>query len=635
MPPIFAENRKNLEPLLDVPLRDTAITQAPDGVWYLIGTPQDGDGGFQNNDGVRLWRSRDFKNWEDIGQVWSIEKDAGTPASAWQKEKRVNPDKPDGPLVRGMTSPEIHALRDTFWITYSMNGQGTGLLKSKSGKPEGPFEDLGRITRDGSDASLFQDDDGSVYWVVGEGWVAKMKPDLGGLAGPLRLLRPAPFPKLALHGSKFALEFTNSPRTLGLAGAHLFKAQGRYWLAAASVRDRMGVGCWDTFVCGADSLEGPFSDPMLMIPHGGQTTVFKGPGGGLHASFAGRDSRAVFRDKPASVPLVFNGEVLYGRKVAPFPRKAFDVVTEFGPWAALKPVSGFGIRDLQFSMAPDGYAYLTGSGVDNSYAGRIMLFRSKDLKTWEPVKVEFDYMSLPGATEADRAARFDDPKQKNSLGSKYMDSEIYFADGTFHIFTSLYDVKKPDGSPAVGGPMWLRSKSGKAEGTYEFVCRAFAQSSVFVDDDGKSYLFFNGRLSEWNPSGSSLEGSRIDLKTNIGTLFTKGDVATNLLKIDGKYVIFATGWCGGTYGENYRIDGTYDWVYWQSDTLKGPYEMPRRAYAMPHAGHSCPPVKGPDGRWYGLLFGNDSTGPWWQRAGVLVYDVGVDPDGTVRVVLKK
>ena len=77
----------------------------------------------------------------------------------------------------------------------------------------------------------------------------------------------------------------------------------------------------------------------------------------------------------------------------------------------------------------------------------------------------------------------------------------------------------------------------------------------------------------------------------MGTDFAKGDVATNLLKIHGKYVVFATGWCGGTYGENYRIDGTYDWVYWQSDQLEGPYAMPRRAYAMPHCGHSCPPLQ--------------------------------------------
>ncbi len=106
---------------------------------------------------------------------------------------------------------------------------------------------------------------------------------------------------------------------------------------------------------------------------------------------------------------------------------------------------------------------------------------------------------------------------------------------------------------------------------------------------------------------------------------------THLIRIHGKYIVFATAWCGGNYGENYRLDGTYDWVYWQSDTLEGPYEMPRRAYAMLHCGHSCPPQRGPDGRWYGLFFGNDSTSPWLGYPGVLVFDVWLDADDTVRI----
>jgi hypothetical protein len=111
-------------------------------------------------------------------------------------------------------------------------------------------------------------------------------------------------------------------------------------------------------------------------------------------------------------------------------------------------------------------------------------------------------------------------------------------------------------------------------------------------------------------------------------------VATNLAKIHGKYIVFGTGWCGGNYGENYRVDGTYDWVYWQSDTLEGPYEMPRRAYAMPHCGHSCQIQQGPDGRWFGLFFGNESTGPWSCYPGVLVFDVRLDADDTVRIEIK-
>jgi hypothetical protein len=157
---------------------------------------------------------------------------------------------------------------------------------------------------------------------------------------------------------------------------------------------------------------------------------------------------------------------------------------------------------------------------------------------------------------------------------------------------------------------------------------------VFVDDDGTTYLFYNGNLMPFDPEGDSLSGQPIRLKTTAGTRFTKGDVATNLAKIHGKYIVFGTGWCGGNYGENYRVDGTYDWVYWQSDTLEGPYEMPRRAYAMPHCGHSCQLQQGLDGRWFGLFFGNESTGPWTCYPGVLVFDVRLDADDTVRIEIK-
>jgi hypothetical protein len=539
-----------------------------------------------------------------------------------------------------------------------MNAQGTGLLKSTTGKPEGPYEDLGRFTGQGTDASLFVDDDGTGYWLVGQGWLAKLKPDWTGLAEHPQLLRCEPFPAIPHAGHEMAS--THAPRYLGTAGAHLFKADGRYYLVAAAVRDRIGVGCYDTFVAVADRISGPYSSPNLMIAHGGQTTVFKGPGDQWWATFCGRDSRAVFRDRPATVPLEFTSAVLYGRAAtAPLPRKKVGIVTEFGPWDKVPKVAPHHIRDLQFSFAPDGYAYLTGSGTDPAYTGKIMVLRSKDLSPkkgtgpicrngpegashkldlspfseWEPVDVQFDYLQqVPGATAEDHELRFGKAKKKRGLEGQYMDSEIYYLAGTFHIFTSLYGTKSGGREPA-GGTLWLRSTTGKPEGPYVYVDRARAQSSVFVEGD-KTYLFYNGNLTAFDPKGNKLHGEVIRLRTTLGTNFSKGDVATNLLKIHGKYVVFATGWCGGTYGENYRIDGTYDWVYWQSDKLEGPYEMPRRAYAMPHCGHSCPPLQGKDGRWYGLFFGNDSTGPWLNYPGVLVFDVRLDPDDTIRIELK-
>ena len=47
---------------------------------------------------------------------------------------------------RGIIAPKIGYVKGTFWVAYSMNGHGCGLLKSQTGKAEGPYEDLGPIT---------------------------------------------------------------------------------------------------------------------------------------------------------------------------------------------------------------------------------------------------------------------------------------------------------------------------------------------------------------------------------------------------------------------------------------------------------------------------------------------------------
>ncbi len=59
--------------------------------------------------------------------------------------------------------PEIHFIQHNFCITYSMQGGGTGILISKTGKPEGPYINPIKADApltDGIDATIFQDDDG-------------------------------------------------------------------------------------------------------------------------------------------------------------------------------------------------------------------------------------------------------------------------------------------------------------------------------------------------------------------------------------------------------------------------------------------------------------------------------------------
>ena len=395
---------RRIVPILDVPLRDTAISRGPDGTYYLTGTAaskKDGVLDFQNNDGVWLWKSTDLIHWEAMGQVWSISRDPkrfgnphyGTP-SMWQLAWRPAKDPAAQSPARGINAPEIHFVKGNFYITYSMNGHGCGLLQSETGKAEGPYRDLGPMTRSGGDPSLFEDSDGSVYFVWGDGWIARMNDNLTGLAEAPRVLEVKP-----------EVENGSWPLRIGTGGAFLFKApspglkHGEYHLVGCEEIGRMGgVPCRDTFIATAESVYGPYQRRDLMVPHGGQSTVFQGPTGQYFATFSGGDEWAAFCDKPGIVPLVPHATVFgsdywwCGAFVKPW-----YPVSERGAWSEINPfVEKPGFRDASVLNAPDGFYYLTGSifdfipkkgqAWDRSKIG-IQVWRSRDMKDWQEMGV--------------------------------------------------------------------------------------------------------------------------------------------------------------------------------------------------------------------------------------------------------
>ena len=89
--------------------------------------------------------------------VWSFEHDA-----TWQPR--------DGSAA--LWAPEVHFLRGTFFLPYCIGragtpGLGTGLLRSTSGRAEGPYVDVkpsGPLTNQ-IDASLHAAADGSVFFL--------------------------------------------------------------------------------------------------------------------------------------------------------------------------------------------------------------------------------------------------------------------------------------------------------------------------------------------------------------------------------------------------------------------------------------------------------------------------------------
>ncbi len=282
-------------------LKDPSIVRAEDpaasgtgGAYFLTGTtnintldPRYAE--FQNNDGVRLWKSKDLKEWEDVGLVWDLSKTGGRDAkkSGWQAHLRAVPGQPDKTWSRGVTAPELHFVRGNWWIIFALNDQVIGLLKSTSGKPEGPYEEICRISNRflGGDGSLFEDSDGKVYMVWGGGYIAPMKEDMTDIAGDPRSLQ------MAIEG--YPSE-EPAPNQMGERGGFIFKDGDtcHYVYAAWNLRD--GEGHFDTFICEAESLFGPYSKPRLLVPDGGQATVFRDADGSLKAVHAEQD-RATIR----------------------------------------------------------------------------------------------------------------------------------------------------------------------------------------------------------------------------------------------------------------------------------------------------------------------------------------------------
>jgi len=266
--------------LFDYPVRDTSICQGPDGTWYLTGTTGHPEWWF-TNEGVRIWKSKDLKHWEPLGLVWSFEKD-----QTWQKGHTLD----NGRLHKALWAPEIHYLKGTFWIAYCMNYGGTGLLKSTSGKAEGPYVDVkpdGPLTEE-IDASLFQDDDDTVYFLFQNGKIAKMNNEMTALVEEPRLLK------------------LDNGRHVGFEGVFLMKKDGRYVLIASEFNNPEISNTYDCMVAYSDTLEGPYTDYHLAIPSGGHNMVFQDNDGSWWSTFFGNDNRALFRERPGLVPINWN-----------------------------------------------------------------------------------------------------------------------------------------------------------------------------------------------------------------------------------------------------------------------------------------------------------------------------------------
>ncbi|MCQ2095825.1 MAG: glycoside hydrolase 43 family protein [Bacteroidaceae bacterium] len=218
------------------------------------------------------------------------------------------------------------------------------------------------------------------------------------------------------------------------------------------------------------------------------------------------------------------------------------------------------------------------------------VMRSKDLRTWETISYVFD--------------RIDDGDRYNLIDGKTVYGQGQWASCIRYYFGKFYVWFTTNGSP--NG--FLYSAKDPA-GPWTLVCRPphFHDSSFFVDDDGRVYMFYGtGEAVEltraildetgkvWGQE-AILRRFTVPVRDGIENGLLEGN---NMNKINGKYYLLMISWPRG---------GVRREVCYRSESVDGPWEK------KVILDYPLPPFKGggvaqgaivdsPTGQWHGIFF---------------------------------
>jgi len=239
-----------VKPLFDQFMRDTYCMLGPDGWYYLTGTPPAPG---------RITMSGDVCD----------------------------------PKQRIAWTPELHYIKSKkTWLINACMGskldprRGAFILRSTSGKPEGPYENI-EASRNGpinnlpgnfsADNSLFEDDDGSVYFVGVDHYVMKMKDDLSGFAEPPHTLIETPWKDqyyceggyIFKHGGKYHLVQTFWSRKLERDRLEYSESK------TLKRRDDPTTYGYDAVISTSDNIYGPYGPRYTSVVGGGHLKPFQ------------------------------------------------------------------------------------------------------------------------------------------------------------------------------------------------------------------------------------------------------------------------------------------------------------------------------------------------------------------------
>jgi xylan 1,4-beta-xylosidase len=547
-----------IQPALDAQILDPHVLNASDGLYYLTGRA------IGDETRVPLWKSPDLKSWTALK-----------------------------PLLEGrgaITAAEIYEKNGSFYLLVTER-EGQSLHHSE--KPEGPYTFHTRLAEGIITASLFFDDDGSTHLVHGGGWITPLSADLKKTTGPSMFLHPSfDLPRPQEVG--WATEKAQMLRA-GTHAARIIKTHSRYFLLASERITRLNTTPDDILVASAESLHGPYTARSLAFMHAGGGSLFQDKDEQWKIIFSARadDPHVLVTQKPVITAVRFydehrkigyTGEFYFEKEPIGNLRNRFPSVT---------------MRDPSICGGPDGWHYLvhTENWKDTEFGKpRILLRRSRDLKTWEDVNHLVRTQDL--------GTQFDGKPLGFKEGERVMmwAPEIQYIHSKKTFLLSVSIPRIPD-----GGNMqtWI-FRGDKPEGPFKNISTGAMHPGIdgffFEEKDGSVY-YLHGANSIVRMK-DDLTGFDGEPREFAGLHGIEG---MSLIKIDGKYLL--------TCADNTGGPGTasYECIYGVSDNLLGPY---RYRGSVPHCGHTTL-FRGHDGHWRMTMFGSDSHAPIHHGLGIL------------------
>lgn len=281
-----------LKPVIDTWMRDTYVMAGPDGNYYMTGTTATPGRDFPSgrihcwdyNDGLYLWRSKDLKNWDSLGLIWSFDKDAAD----WQKKGvplkpgALSPNKdPLDSFYRAVWAPELHYIKSKKkWLLIAClnGGAGSFVLESSSGLPQGPYKNIPANSEKAIfpniDLSLFEDDNGKVYLVGHNHFITEMNADCSDIVAPFKRLKEHSYnPEPYIEGV-FITRHNNKYQLLQTVWS-VRQDDGTYSYIRDDRKDLNALYSYDVVVAESDSVYGPYGPRYAAILQGGHNNLFQ------------------------------------------------------------------------------------------------------------------------------------------------------------------------------------------------------------------------------------------------------------------------------------------------------------------------------------------------------------------------